>query len=362
MSEVSRRRFLATSSGMAAVAALAACGAGPSAPKTEPVQTETGADLVKSATAEGQVVWYTSISTGAAAVVAAAFKSAYPGISVQYIQAQAETLSQRFLSENSAGKHYADVFHDDDYGVMTQAKNLGYLAKYIPPNAASVIAPRYIDPSGYWWSIRVLTDGILYNTTKVSAADVPSSWPDLLTPFWTGGKLGLLDPRQTSGEALRMYELSQQPGLGPAYFEKLAADKPLFYAGSGQVSNALTTGEIAGGVSTDYVGWQLAGSGAPVRVAYPKEGVGVSPDYVAVTAQAPHPYAGRLFSDFLLSSNGMTAMAKGYGGYVSDPTVLPYPRVEGRPKLSDLKLFPLNAAADAAAIPQFLKNFTTWFG
>ena len=67
---------------------------------------------------------------------------------------------------------------------------------------------------------------------------------------------------------------------------------------------------------------------------YPKEGVPFVPGYACITADAPHPNAGRLFFDFLLSEEGQAVMQE-IGVYSARPGMPPVPN---KPLLSELNL------------------------
>lgn len=346
----------------AASALLVACGGGGDGAQdaADELPAKSGADLVAAAEAEGKVVWYTSIPTEAAEGVMAAFEKKYPNIDGEVVRAVTFDLYQRLLTEDSAGQHLADVFNPSDYGVIADARDRGLLAQHVPDSVKGAIEDRFIDPDGHWWSARISTVGIVYNTDAVPPERAPKTWDDLADPYWAGGKLGFTDPREVATGYAAFWEMSKAPGIGEDYFQRLGETaKPRLYAEAGQQLNALTSGELAAAVMVDYRGWELLGDGAPVQVVYPDEGVGYGVDYDAVLKTAPHPYAARLFNEFLGTQEGSTAIAV-YGGYMSRPDAQLYPPDVQRPGLEELNLLPGDFDQMAKEFEDFSATWADW--
>ncbi|MGH3756883.1 ABC transporter substrate-binding protein [Actinophytocola sp.] len=345
---------------IAAGALLAACGDGDDQAAQSDLAAKTGADLVTAAEEEGKVVWYTSIPTETAEAVAAAFEKKYPKIDAEVVRAVTFDLYQRLLTENNAGQHLADVFNPSDFGVISDARDKGMLAKYVPESIKGAVDERFIDPDGYWWSARISTVGIVYNTEAVPPERAPSTWDDLTDPYWAGGKLGFTDPREVAIGYAAFWEMAQEPAIGEEFFAKLGQNaKPRQYSEAGQQLNALTTGELSCAVMVDYRGWELIGEGAPVKIVYPEEGVGYGTDFDAVLAEAPHPYAARLFDEFLGTEEGSNEIAR-YGGYMSRPEAELYPPGVPRPTLNELNLLTADFPQMAKESEDFGEKWAGW--
>jgi iron(III) transport system substrate-binding protein len=310
---------------------------------------------------EGQVLWYTAIPAENAEAVGAAFTEKYEGVTVEVVRAPSYELWERFRTEASAGAGSADVFSPSDYGVIAEAKELDYLAEYLPPGIQEVVDDQFVDDEGYFWSNRVTTAGLVYNTDRVPADRAPKEWADLLDPFWRG-KLGIGDPRESSAIYGAYWEMANDPDIGADYFQRLAENEPILYAQGGQQLNAVTTGEIAATIVVDYRGWQLIGDGAPAKVIYPESGVGYTLDYNTVVADAPQPCAARLFMNFLGNQEGGDVLAESLGTYLTRTDVEPYPREVDRPTIEEINLLELDEIRMADDFESFNAKFTEWLG
>ena len=317
-------------------------------------------DLIAAAEEEGEMVWYTAIPTEASEAVAAAFSEKYPGIDAQVVRSPSFELWERFRTENAAGANIADAFSPSDYGVITMAKDQGLISTYIPESIEGVVEDQFIDPEDYYWSNRITTTSIIYNTDEVPADQAPEQWEDLLDPFWQG-KLGIGDPQESAAIYGAYWEMANSDEIGPEFFQGLAELDPILYAQGGQQLNAVTTGEIIGTIVVDYRGWQLMADGAPVEIVYPDEGVGYTLDFNAVAENAPHPNAAQLFMEFLGSEEGASVLAANLGSYLTQP-VDSYPMADERPQLSEINLLPIDLDQMAADFESFNSQFDEWIG
>jgi iron(III) transport system substrate-binding protein len=79
----------------------------------------------------------------------------------------------------------------------------------------------------------------------------------------------------------------------------------------------------------------------------------------AITSFAPHPNAAKLFTDFTFSREIQQVMADSEGLYSGHPEVK-YPA--DKPKLSDLKLWSVEAEELEKRIDEIKKRFVEFFG
>jgi iron(III) transport system substrate-binding protein len=109
----------------------------------------------------------------------------------------------------------------------------------------------------------------------------------------------------------------------------------------------------------DYTFYQTKKKGNPVEIVYPKEGVPLVVSPTAITSFAPHPNAARLFTDFTFTREVQQVMADSEGLYTGHPEVT-YPR--DKPKLSDLKLLPVDPDELEKRTEEIKKRFVEFFG
>ena len=54
------------------------------------------------------------------------------------------------------------------------------------PKGIDKYNPNFVEKDHYWAILRASVYAPAYNTSKVSAADAPKTWTDLLDPKWKG--------------------------------------------------------------------------------------------------------------------------------------------------------------------------------
>ena len=113
---------------------------------------------------------------------------------------------------------------------------------------------------------------------------------------------------------------------------------------------------VDGGDNTFY---QAKKKGNPVEIVYPKEGVPLVVSPSAITSFAPHPNAAKLFTDFIFSRDVQQMLADTEGLYSGHPQVT-YPA--DKPRMSDLKLLPVDAEELEKRNEEIKTRFVEFFG
>jgi iron(III) transport system substrate-binding protein len=131
---------------------------------------------------ESELMWYTTMALDDSTVLVGKFKERFPRINVKLFRANDAQLLNRLLTENRAKTTIADVVSASGLpiGIL---KDRGLLTKYRSAEAAA-FPDGAKDPNGYWTDTYVNTFNLVYNTTMVSAKDVPKSYEGLLDPRW----------------------------------------------------------------------------------------------------------------------------------------------------------------------------------
>jgi iron(III) transport system substrate-binding protein len=342
MEEANMRNIRALSTLTLSVAlALAACEgaeapsptAGPTAtpaaqassgPSATPAASETAFDLAAleaDAKAEGAVTFYTVQTPATNDAVKAAFEKEYPEITVTIEQVTGSELKTKFLAELQSGTVLADVVAIGEYKVFEEhADALGILSD-LPTFEAF--------PSEYRTNKYVLTSlqakHIIVNTTIVSPADL-KSYQDLTDPKYKG-LIGIASPRVSRAGASFFWLLSKT--YGEELLTGIAANEPLYQPGGGNIVNLVSAGEKAIGLPiVDSLISPALKSGAPLAVVEldPEGGAEI---WSVLPAQAPHPNAGRLMLNFLMSEEGQLALngdGRGSSVLTDIPTAAPVPK------------------------------------
>jgi iron(III) transport system substrate-binding protein len=258
----------------------------------------TPQQLQEKAEAEKKMVWYTTIGSADAKMLIEQFRQRYPKIDAEYFRAGGPQLIERIFTEARAGKHLWDVFMNSAiYTNLLTEK--GMLAAYDSPEA-KYYREGYKDPRGTWVSIYTNYAVAGYNTKLVPKEEVPKSYKDLLKPFWSG-QIGL-DAKSYEWFAVVVRGLGEEKGL--AVMRQLAKNKIQLRNGRELVSELVAAGEFKLALtaySQNYESLKLRGA--------PVDWVALDPVYanihpVGLSSKAPHPNAGKLFIEFLLSKAG----------------------------------------------------------
>ena len=251
--------------------------------------------VIAGAKKEGQLVWYTTTSPPDSKPLLDAFMKKYPFLKAQSIRSGAPELVEKFIFEKRAGKYIADVIRVLDFDVE-RFKRENLVARYQSP-AAEKFSPAMKDPQGYWTTDDYTIKVMGYNTKLVAEKEAPKSWFDLLDPKWHSKiMIEILDYRLYAGWEQRL-GLEQANKLA----EGLARQKIALRRGASQIAELLAAGESP--LAQAYVHHLevLKAKGAPVEWIRTFDPLVALRGAVAISANAPHPNAARLFVDFYLS-------------------------------------------------------------
>ncbi|WP_312213804.1 ABC transporter substrate-binding protein [Pseudescherichia sp.] len=296
---------------------------------------------------------YTSQPNEDAQMTVTAFEKAHPDIKVKWIRDGTTKLTARLQAELVAGGAAPDVLLIADSVTMEALKKQDLLAAYKSPEASRYDAQLY-DPQGYYYGTKLITTGIAYNTR---APVKPGSWQDLLKPELKN-MTTLPSPLYSGAAQIHMATLMNDPQLGFAWYEKLKANGAMPQSGNGAVMNAITSGSKGYGVLVDYMAIREKAKGAPIEFVFPKEGVSIVTEPVAMLKNAKNPDGAKAFIDFVLSDAGQRLVLK--QGYLPADASLPAP--EGFPARDSIKLMPYDPAKALADTDANKKRFADLFG
>src|SRR5690348_3937026 len=268
---------------------------------------KTCADVAK-AEQEGEVVIYATNPEQAELKVLARFSEMFPKIKPTYLRLQAGALMAKVQSERQAQTYLVDAMQISDMGMILDfQKKKGY-SHYVSPEMAAINKAYKSDPEGYWTWGAIGPAGIAYNPTLVPEDQAPKTWQDMLDPKWTGSVT--VKVSNSGLQHVSWYELRQL--YGADYWKKFAELKPRAFDSYVQQFDRLVNQQDKLIHTAQYAGYlEWKAKGAPVAFNVPPEGMPATPETWGVVADAPHPNAGKLFIDWLLSPVGQTANEQG---------------------------------------------------
>lgn len=341
-------RFLCLNVGLALVFAA-----------VQPAAAETEQELYDKAKAEGKVVWYASTPrTDVAEKMGRAFEAHYKGVQAVVVRTTAQTIFQRLTMDTRARNPIADVFTTTDSGHIAALKNEGLLQSWTPPYAANMMPAfsRFNDKDGCAYAIFGGVIGITYNTKFVSAADAPKDWTDLLDPKWKD-HVTIGHPGFSGYVGTWAVQMNQMYGW--SFFEKLNALNPHVGRSITDTVTMLNSGERWIGVSNLGSAIASADKGNPIGVIYPKSGAVLMTSPTGLMKNAPHPYAGKLFLNWLLSPEAQQLISDVRYEHSIKSGVKVKP---GSVDLDTLKLVRPTAEEIAKGIPEVKEKFRDTFG
>lgn len=300
--------MMATQARFAAVLMAACIGvlSGPAA-----AQSDREKQLYDAAKKEREFTWYTAHYDQALATnIGNAFTQKYPGVQANVIKATAQVTYQRLLQDIKAGQIQSDVFSSTDISHFIQLKKNSNLEKYVPANQAAIVpAFRNVDPDGFFTITWVGLVAISYNTTKVSAAAAPKTWTELLDAKWSG-QIATGNPNYSGSVGVWVVALAKLHGWD--WFTKLNGLKPLVGRSIDDGVTVLNAAERTLAIADPATTLRSAAKGNPLAVSYPTDGAVAVVGPTGIIKGAKSPNAAKLFIEFLLSADGVKAIAANY--------------------------------------------------
>ncbi len=299
------------------------------------------------------LVLYTSQPNEDAQATVDGFMAANPEIKVDWVRDGTPKIMAKLQAEIEAGNPVADLLLIADTVTLERLKEAGKLLAYKSPEAVSYDASLY-DADGYYYSTKLITTGIVYNT---SAAFKPTSWKDL-TKGEAKGLVTMPSPLTSGAALIHAQTLAGVDSLGWGFYKDLAANGATAAGGNGAVLKSVASGEKAFGMVVDYMPIREKAKGAPVEFVFPAEGVSAVTEPVGILATSKNVDAAKKFVDYVLSEKGQEGFLK--LGYIPARNGMKLP--EGFPARDSIKVLPITAAAALKNTDQDLKTFSGIYG
>lgn len=301
----------------------------------------------------GKLVLYTSQPNADAQQTVDAFTAKYPDVEVEWFRDGTTKVMAKLRAEFEAGQPQPDVLLIADSVTMEGLEAEGRLMAYPEADTAAYPAGT-MDPEGHWFSTKLITTGIVYNT---NAPMVPTSYLDLLKPE-AKGQIAMPSPLTSGAATIHMAALTSNPALGWDLYEGLADQGANPQGGNGGVYKAVAGGEKLYGFVVDFLPIREQVKGAPVAFVFPEEGVSAVTEPAAILSTAKNVDAAKAFIDFVISTEGQELAAT--MGYLPAHPGVAGP--EGFPAGDQIKLIDFDPAAALANDMDNKAKFLDIFG
>jgi ABC-type Fe3+ transport system substrate-binding protein len=254
--------------------------------------------LYEAAKNEGEAVIYANMDVSAMKPLIDGFVKKYPGAKANSVHFSGAAIITRIDSEARAAKPLSDVVLSGQLGVLALIdKNIA--ARYRSP-AREFYRDGFKDKDGLWTAYMTNVMVSAYNSRQVKKEEAPRAVEDLLKPRWKG-KL-TMDSQSYVWFGTMMQYLGEEAGL--RFMKRLNEQNIAHQRGRRLMTQLVAAGEFDMAVETNLNSvLTLSKQGAPLSFA-PMQPYFLSPSLVFMSANAPHPYTGALFIDYLLSEEG----------------------------------------------------------
>ena len=289
---------------------------------------QTWEELHKLALKEGGTVnFYGTLAQINAEKILPVFEKRFPGIKVNHVDATADKLAARAITEARGGRVLADVFQialENALQVIDQKLAVDWL----PPEAAAYPA----NLKGVnWLAADMVIITTAWNTNLVKKEDEPKQFEDFADPKWKGKLIAEgRDVELLIGLARHKYQNDEK---AIDFLRRLAANNIEFHKGHSELAEFLVAGQAAACVTCYAHHYPpRIKKGAPLGYMQ-TEGIATITAN-ALAKDAPHPNAARLFYRWSASEEGQKAYAAG-------GRLPPHPKVEPVEKIRPAKIYPI---------------------
>jgi iron(III) transport system substrate-binding protein len=288
-------------------------------------------ELHKLALKEGGTLnFYATLAQLNAEKILPVFEKRFPGIKVNHVDATADKLAARAITEARGGRVISDLFQMALENVL-QVGEQKLLVDRLPPEAAAY--PANLKGTNWLAADLVMIIGS-WNTNLVKKEDEPKQFEDFTDPKWKGKLIGeARDVELLIGLAKHKYKNDEKAF---AFLRKLAANDIEFHKGHSELAEFLVAGQAAACVTCYAHHYPpRIKKGAPLNYMLTEGIATITAD--ALAKGAPHPNTAWLFYRWAASEEGQKAFANG-------GRLPPHPKVEPVEKIRPAKLYPIGTA------------------
>ena len=289
---------------------------------------QTWDELHKAALKEGGTVnFYGTLAQINAERILPVFEKRFPGMKVNHIDATADKLAARAITEARGGKVFADVFQMALENVL-QVIDQKLTVDWLPPEAAPYPANF---KGANWLAADMVIITAAWNTSLVKKEDEPKQFDDFADPKWKGKLIAEgRDVELLIGLARHKFKNDEKAF---DFLRKLAANNIEFHKGHSELAEFLVAGQAAACVTCYAHHYPpRIRKGAPLGYMLSEGIATITAD--ALAKDAPHPNAARLFYRWSASEEGQQAYAAG-------GRLPPHPKVQPKEKIRPAVLYPI---------------------
>lgn len=233
--------------------------------------------VVASAQAEKTTLMvYTAVETDQMKAYKDGFEKTNPTIEIRWVRDSTGVITAKLLAEKANPQ--ADVVLGVAASSLAVLANEGMVVPY-EPKGFKDINPAYSDSAHppAWVGMDVWGATVCFNTVEAKKLNLPKpeSWKDLTKPIYKG-KITMPHPASSGTGYLDVTGWLQMMGEadGWKYMDALHENIAQYTHSGSKPCKQAGSGEFPIGISFEYRAHQVAKSGAPIELVFPKEGLG----------------------------------------------------------------------------------------
>jgi iron(III) transport system substrate-binding protein len=320
-----------------------------------------GLFLSASVIAKDKVTVYTSLETDEIVKYQDVARKDLPDLEINIIRLSTGDLGARMLAEK--GNPQADCIWGWAVTNMEQFIPMGMLEPY-RAKGIEKLEKRFVHPKDMYAGIDMYIAAFCVNTKvlKEKNLPMPKGWYDLLKPGFKG-LIAMPDPAASGtgflqiASILQMYGAKEGKEEGWHFLQNLDKNMGQYIKSGSRPAKMTAQGEFAVGCSFDFVVGEQKKQGFPVEFVFPVEGAGYEVEANALMKGAKNPGPAKKFLDWAVSENAM----KAYSAFKLGVTLPGIPTRPDMPKLSEIKLYPMDFAWQAKNRDAILKKWESLF-
>jgi len=311
--------------------------------------------------AQEKVTVYTSLETDETVKYLEVARKDLPDLQIDIIRLSTGELGARMLAEKDNPQ--ADCIWGWAVTNMEQFIPKGMLDSY-KAKGVEKLDKRFAHSKDLYAGIDMYIAAFCVNkkVLEEKGLPMPKGWNDLLNPKFKG-LIAMPNPAASGTGFLQVASLLQMYGAkegkedGWEFLKKLDKNMGEYIKSGSRPAKNTAQGEFAVGCSFDFVVGELKKQGFPVEFVFPVEGAGYEVEANALLKGAKNPKAARKFLDWAISENAM----KAYSQFKLGVTLPGIPTRSDMPKLSEIKLYPMDFAWQAKNYEAILKKWESLF-
>lgn len=208
--------------------------------------------------------------------------------------------------------------------LLSEKKRLATL----PDAALAPIPAQYRSPTGDWVGVSARARVVVYNPSKLTPADMPSSVLGFADPKWKG-RIGIVPTSGSFQEQIEAVVALDGKDAALQWLRGLKANAQIYKSNSDAL-DAVNRGQVDAALINHYYWFgevrEEGASAVPSRLFYFKDGsagalVNVSP--IGIVSSGKHRSQAEQFVEFATSTEGQQVIARASAEYPLNPQVQP---------------------------------------